>query len=66
MEHLVKQAQDLVDEAKEIATNLFEYNPGILNKNKMPLRNIQQSVASLMRECGGLFASIGKKIKEGK
>lgn len=66
MEHLVKQAQSLVDEIKEIANDLFEYNPGISSKNRMPLENIQQAVGSFTRNCTGLYADIGKKIKEGK
>lgn len=62
MEKLFEQATQLIKEAEDISKDIFAYNPGSKCK-KVPLRNIQYSIASLMREYSILYSKIGKKIK---
>ena len=63
MKELSEQADQIVRGAKEIAVELFAYNPGSGQK-KVSLDHIQHDVATLTRDLTGLYADIGKKIKE--
>jgi uncharacterized coiled-coil DUF342 family protein len=62
MKKLFQQATQLMKEAEDINKDLFAYSPGSKCK-KVPLRNIQYSIASLMREYSRLYAEIGEKIR---
>ena len=62
MEKLFQQATQLIKEAEDISKDIFAYSPG--NKcEKVPLRNIQYSIASLMREYSRLYGKVGEKIR---
>lgn len=62
MEKLFKQATQLIKEAEDISKDIFAYNPKSDCK-KVPLINIQYSVASLMRKYSILHSKIGEKVK---
>lgn len=62
MEKLFQQANQLVKEAENIKEDIFAHSPGS-NCKKIPLRNIQYSIASLMREYSRLYGEIGEIIR---
>ena len=68
MKKLYEQAHQLTKDMEEIATNVFAYNPSItkLRQGKVLLETIQYDVATLTRGLAGLYAELGKKIKEDK
>ena len=65
MKKLYEQTNILVTELQMIADAISEYNPG-LRKDKTPLSVIQHDLACFGREITGLYAEIGKKVREGE
>jgi len=66
MRELYEQAHQLVEDVENIAANLFALNPGLKNlkQGKILCETIQYDVATLMRNLSGLYADLGKEIKE--
>lgn len=65
IKELSEQADELVKEAKTIAMELFASNPSFqksLRHQKVPLKNIQQKIAALMRCYAELYIDTGKEI----
>lgn len=65
MRELYEQTNLFIKDVEKIAANLFAYNPGSGQK-KVPLENIQHDVATLTKDLTGLYADIGKIIREEK
>jgi len=60
---LHKQAKQLTKDAQAIERMIFEYNDGIEATEKVPLDNIQASIACLCKDYAGLYSDTAQEIR---
>jgi len=65
MKEVFEYSKVLVKDAQKISDELFAYNDGLDNTNKVPLANISHSIATIMYEYSKLRADINERIFKG-